>query len=647
MNISLRLPGADALYGNTLATLVSKDIRKKEFESQLREGPKKPVPFSIDEPVIYNPYPDFTSKDWKESHSASYVPCKGPTGELVDDILVFKGHPHDFPAAGFGSYDVLNLDGNLCFERETRLGIYGFSPVHKKDGQMIDWDNVNWGDLQRKCFEKNKGRFDVKGTPNPYIDTAYPELNKTAAEDASREHPLATLPDTDPSNEELRREKEHMRRRRTRRAIHYEVHENKSSTLKEPRTAILLRAYTGKKYTDNDKQNIRSIVSELSLRTGGQFHVFLWVQVREAVDSIWDDEETYQLVLNESVPREFHGMTKLWNDEAVWKLYPAMQDENSKSVHTAQWLSVQKFSQDHPEYNYVWNWEMDARYTGHHYDLLGKLEQFAKKQPRRGLWERNERYYIPSLHGDYDTDFRKEVEERSGKETVWGPPPLPFIRPIGPKPPVSNPENDNYEWGVGEDADVITIGPIFNPVDSNWVIANHVWGYSDETHGPLDLPRRTTIITQSRVSKRLLDIMHVENSRGNHVASEMTPQTVALLHGLKAVFAPHPVFFDRPWNGTFLDKWFNPGPKGVAGGTGSAMGWGREKRYQGSTWYYRTEPPMRMYNHWIGYEDWDMGGPKWERKHGRPCLPPIMLHPIKDVAVTEPGFRSHYDLAFG
>ncbi|CRK23082.1 hypothetical protein BN1723_012892 [Verticillium longisporum] len=46
--------------------------------------------------------------------------------------------------------------------------------------------------------------------------------------------------------------------------------------------------------------------------------------------------------------------------------------------------------------------------------------------------------------------------------------------------------------------------------------------------------------------------MHVENLRGNHIASEMTPQTVALLHGLKTVFAPHPVWFDRPWNGHTL-----------------------------------------------------------------------------------------------
>lgn len=52
-------------------------------------------------------------------------------------------------------------------------------------------------------------------------------------------------------------------------------------------------------------------------------------------------------------------------------------------------------------------------------------------------------------------------------------------------------------------------------------------------------------------------------TQGNHVSSEMTPQTVALLHGLKAVFAPIPMFFDRDWQGESLQKFFNPGPVSI------------------------------------------------------------------------------------
>ncbi|KAF6835428.1 hypothetical protein CPLU01_04299 [Colletotrichum plurivorum] len=618
-----RLPGNDAIYGNTLNSLTNKENRSAEHAASLRDAGAEERAYTNQRPVAYNPYPDYNSEEWNKTHRAPYVPCIGATGEVVEDLLVFKGHPEKFPATGFGSFDVLNMDGNICYERETRLGPYGLVPQLSKAGLRIDWDNINWGDLQEKCVERNAARFDLEGKPNPYIKTAYPDIAEKYGADVD--------------DEEV--EKRGFSKSK----------DAKKTKAHDPRTAVLLRSYTGKKYSENDKQVIRALVSELSLRSGGEFQIFLLLHVKEQELDILNDEATYQYVLNEHVPLEFHGITKLWNDKSVWDTYTALTDDNERSVHSAQWLSVQKFSQDHPEFDFIWNWEMDARIIGHHYDFLKRLEDFAKKQPRRGLWERNERYYIPDYHGDYDNDFRKDVEKRTRGNQVWGPPKLPFINPVGPKPPVENPEKEPYKWGVGEDADMITVGPIFNPINSSWIISDHIWGYRDDAHPDpaKTLPRRTTIVTQSRVSKRLLDIMHVENLRGNHIASEMTPQTVALLHGFKTVFAPHPTWFDRPWNGTFLAKWFNPGPRGESGGEGSPMGWGRERRYQGMTWYYRAEPPPRLYNNWIGYEDTKYGGKEWERTHGRPCLPPMILHPIKEVKPTEPGFASKFELFYG
>ncbi|TDZ27079.1 hypothetical protein Cob_v000489 [Colletotrichum orbiculare MAFF 240422] len=611
-----KLPGNDDLYGNTINSLTQKENRSAEHAGALHDAGAQEVAYSNQRPVAYNPYPDYNSDEWNKTHRAAYVPCAGATGETVEDLLVFKGHPEKFPKTGFGSFDVLNMDGNICYERETRLGPYGLLPQLSKAGLRIDWDNINWGDLQEKCVLRNAARFD-DGKPNEYIKTAYPGIAEKHARDVEKRG--------------------------------FAKSKDSKSKKADTRTAVLLRSYTGKKYSENDKQVIRALISELSLRSGGEFQVFLLLHVREQELDILNDEATYQYVLNEHVPLEFHGITKLWNDKAVWDLYTALTDDNERSVHSAQWLSVQKFSQDHPEFDFIWNWEMDARIVGHHYDFLKRLDEFAAKQPRRGLWERNERYYIPEFHGDYDNDFRKDVEMRTRGNQIWGPPKLPFINPVGPKPPVDNPEKDNYKWGVGEDADMITVGPIFNPINSSWIISDHIWGYKDEAHPDpaKTLPRRTTIVTQSRVSKRLLDIMHVENLRGNHIASEMTPQTVALLHGFKTVFAPHPTWFDRPWNGTFLAKWFNPGPRGESGGEGSPMGWGRERRYQGMTWYYRAEPPARLYNNWIGYEDTAYGGKEWERTHGRPCLPPMILHPIKEVKPTDPGYKTKFELFYG
>ncbi|GAB0134985.1 hypothetical protein EsDP_00003337 [Epichloe bromicola] len=619
-----KLASSNLVYGNTLRQLVMKDNRTEQQKKMLHEDPSVKSDLTDEQPVRFDPYPEYNSDEWKKAGHAPYVPCKGPTGEIVEDLLVFRGRPARWPQPKFGSYDLFGIDPNLCWERDTRLGQYGLWEMKKRVGgsyETLNWDNVNWGELQQHCVKQNAARFNMAVEKNnPFLNN-YPETRQ----------PAGPPSETEAEAPKIKGRSSNMKQ---------------AEVTKESRTALLLRSYTGMKYSDNDRQVIRALVSELSLKTGGQYEVFLLVQSKNQSLPIFDDEELYQSVLKENVPAEFHDITVLWNDQQVWDLYPAITDEYARTVHSAQWLSVQKFSQDHPQFDHFWNWEMDFRYTGHHYDLLEGLSSFAKKQPRKYLWERNERFYIPEHHGDYDTTFRQSVAKQHGNDTIWGAPELPFVKPVGPKPPVPYQE-DNYDWGVGEEADFITVSPMFDPVDSQWIISSHVWGYNDETHASADLPRRTTIVTQSRISKRLLDIMHVENMRGHHVASEMTAQTVALLHGLKTVYAPHPVFMDRDWKGGFLNNWFNPGPNGESGGRGSPMGWGRERRFQGTTWYYRAEPPNRLYNNWMGWADTGIGGHEWEAEHGRPCLPSVMLHPIKNTNPTSLDYKSGFDLLVG
>ncbi|KAK3351513.1 hypothetical protein B0H65DRAFT_506908 [Neurospora tetraspora] len=585
-------PDAGAIYGNTLETLIDKEKRTAQQKKFLtRTGSK--VPYSLDKPYIFNPYPQYNSRT-----------CLGPTGKEVEDIHVFKGHPARFPESGFGSYEVLGIDKNLCFERETRLGPYGVAPVEDKDGQPVDWDKVDWGGLQLQCLEKNKGRFATEHPANSFSDS-----NSGFHVATEREHRADGPTDSIPNNT----------KRWWTPKKQYGSPTNMTgrtdTSVTEPKSAVLLRSYTGKKYTENDKQVIRSMVTELSLRTGGQYQVFLFVHVKEDRD-IWSDDKAYEEVLDTAVPVEFRGMTVLWDEASMKLVYPKLSKEAIR-VHNAQFLSVQVF-----------------------------MQKFREKQPRKGLWERNERFYIPSYHGDYDTEFRKSVKQAAGQDSIWGAPNLPVVNPIGPKPPVSTPELDRYEWGVGEEADLITLSPMFNPIDSNWVLRDQVWGYQSDAFSGKDLPRRATIITQARLSRKLVDVMHAENLKGNHVGSEMVAPTTALIHGLKAVYAPMPVFFDRPWNSTQLARWFNGGPRGQSGGLGSAMGWGREGRFQGATWYFRAVPPPRLYNNWMGYEDTGIGGAEWERSHGRPCLPAMFLHPLKDVRPTPKGYTSESKLPY-
>jgi hypothetical protein len=595
-----------AIYGNTLFNLTDTKMNKQN---------KPDVKY-------VNPYPDYNSPNWKKDHAGAYQPCDGPDGQ-IQDAIAYQGHHPIFQSPPIGSYSTLNIDHNLCFERESRLHPYGYiddSEEFETLEKRRIWEDVKWGQMQDQCAQKNWNRFLGSGKSNWKRE----DLGWRTGIDETPEAELSMTPTT-PENGTAR-------------------------------SAVVIRVWEGKEFTEDDKQTTRSLITELNLRSGGEYQVFLLMHIKNNTHPFWDNETIYRETIQENVPSEFWDMTVLWSEAKMREWYPLVPEDGT-TVHQAQYFPVQKFAQEHPEFEYIWNWEIDSRYTGHNYDLLEKLAVFSKHQPRKYLWERNERYYIPSIHGDYNTAFRKSVEESAPVgDTVWGPAPLVNITPTGPLPPVPNPSEDAYSWGVNEEADYISLAPIFNPEGSEWILKDNVWGYTLSS-----TPRRTNIGTQSRLSRRLLNAMHIENLKGNQACSEMTAATVALLHGFKAVFAPIPVFFDRAWRGESLQKYFNPdeGRGGGSGGQDSAFGWGNERRFNGSTWYYRATPPQRLYNNWLGWEDSGIGGPdvrilsvlslhlwsytnvlQWEHIYGKTCLPPLLLHPVKDVVKPPPGYSS-------
>jgi hypothetical protein len=664
--------GVDAIYGTTLKTLNDTGAHEG-FKAAALTPTQFWSTYSDARPYIYNPYPAYNSKAWKTISKGTYKPCFGPKGEIAD-LKVYSGHADIFGEGLLGSYIPLDIDSNLCFERETRLGPYGFRenspnvpPTSKGDAKeeeiekrSDDWDIIDWGLLQQQCLEKNANRYESvfqhqqivdhvngKATSSRYKnstrkarrlstrqskDTVETSQNKEAPptkvvgeandvddQDNGGTHPKYKVPVVTHGEKEAAALKHALPAVGGEHNTKDPITDNSSVTIEDeelaaqkatseimtkikPRTAVLIRSSTGQNYSENDKENLRAMISELALRSGAEYEIFLLVQVKDDTIPIWTDPKMYKKVVQENIPKEFWNMTVLWNDAEMKELYPLIPVEVN-NARQSQWLSVQKFSQDHPEFEFFWNWEFDIRYTGHYYNLLEKLSMFAESQPRKYLWERNERYYIPSFHGRY-SKFLRTVEAISGSNTVWGPPPHPDIAPTGPPKPDAGPSDDKYSWGVGEAADYISLAPIFNPVNTSWVERDDVWGY-----GGLATPRRASISTASRFSKKLLNTMHSENLKGNHLGSGMAPQTVSLLHGLKAVFAPIPMFFDKPWSGESLERFFNPGPKGVSGTTGeSPFSLGRESRFQGSTWHFQADPPMRLYNNWLGLEDHNVGG---------------------------------------
>lgn len=578
-------------------------------------------------------------------------------------VSAYPGVPKGFPEPDSGSYEAVGLDKDVCFDRYSRLGVYGLNAD-------IDFSQTHWFDLQNTCVDRNKDRF---------ADSTTPRIGPGSS--SSAEEKQAPVTDTDVSYKK--------------------------------RTAILIRTWDAYEYRENDIQAVRSMITELNLLSGGEYHVFLFVNIKDASLPVFTDRAVHDDLLKKYVPEELRDIAVLWTEAICNTWYPNV---GIWEVYFQQWMPLQWFSQTHPEFEYIWNWEMDARYIGNHYHFLEGVASFAKKQPRKHLWERNSRYYFPRVHGSYE-NFTRETnriaESSPHVQAVWGPQPWTSNQiPVGPTPPHSE-SSDAYTWGVGEEADFITLLPMWDPRETWWSYRDKLWGYpnsedsTDERPYP-HVPRRTFINTLARLSKGLLDSMHRENLAGVSMASEMWPSSTALHHGLKAVYAPHPIWFSQIWPDSYLDPVFNadgwgagskPGygfiddgrgrgfvpereEAGMAqngtgpNGEGLEGRWGqerdapynpdREHNFGGWSWYFWSDFPKVLYWRWLGWKagfaivtiegssstddlrdvEWSevcrsfvvaflimyvLTLSQWEEKNGRLCYPAMLLHPVKNV----------------
>ncbi|KAK7756086.1 hypothetical protein SLS62_002029 [Diatrype stigma] len=424
------------------------------------------------------------------------------------------------------------------------------------------------------------------------------------------------------------------------------------------RTAVVIRLFTGFKWTRHTILNFRAMISELNLKSGGEYDVHFLLHVHDDDAPIWADDATVQNILDNNVPKEFHGLCTLWSVAQMKLYYPGNfgstfdnpSNDDIHGVYRSAHMPLQYFAINHPEYAHFWNWEMDMRWTGSYYELFDRMGKWAAKQSRQGMWERSAKYYIPALHGDWD-NFTKSVEEEtlaSGRQPVFGP--VTFPGKISLRhgedflPDSCHDQPDLSKCGVGEDADIITLNPLFDAEDSGWVFSGDITGYDTKLSKP---PRRSCIVTASRLSRRLLSVMHEETWRMHHsMFSEMFPPTMAFHHGLKAVYAPHPVYLDRAWPTKNIDKAFNGGRDHSTSGHGSPFDLMNEHNFKGTSWYYNSEFAGLLWRQWLGYAQKDgrndngghadegtlRGGQQEEEdpsSSGRLCLRSMLVHPIK------------------
>ena len=642
-----------------------------------QRGMQKPFPKSI----VLDLYPEYQSI----AYTSEYVEkqeCLLDTENLIriPQVHSYEGVPKGQPDAVMGSNDVLGLRNDVCFERYGRLGPYGYGYSIRRGGTgaglsgeregademwtapssipEVDFSKIQWAQAQHSCALKNSLRFvTVANSTNDHLkffqrdegegsDATY-EASTTNQRDNTTT--ISNEPSGNPAN-------------------------NKSLKLL-PRNAVVIRTWWDHKYSVDDIIYLRSMIAELSLLSGGEYTVHFLIHVKDDNVPIWAEKKIYDRVLENALPAEFRGMGVLWSERQMGLIYGGLQESFFRElpvhgVYRSQYMALQYFSHQHPEYDYFWNWEMDVRYTGHWYHFFDRVQQWTRNQPRKGLWERNGRFYVPSVHGSWE-DFKQmiRVQTEMGTESpnnIWsglkagaadvpgspqGQSDTPIWGPEGPEdmlkveddptPPTTH-EKDKYSWGVGEEADFITFSPLFDPDGTTWFYVEDVTGYNISRGLP---PRRATIGTSSRLSRRLLQTMHRETVlERHHMFTEMWPASIALHHGYKAVYAPHPVYIDRRWPTQYLAGVMNGGRNGASGGARTSVYGGREHNFKGTTWFYDAGFSPNLWRRWLGYKVDNDGGEQEElAEEGRMCLPGMLLHPVKNVNMVVEGAKTRED----
>ncbi|CAG8048752.1 unnamed protein product [Penicillium salamii] len=574
--------------------------------------------------MINDPYPDYETAQWKSISKAPYEACRGPHGGLLsrkDEDLMMSGYPRNtsnFPTPIFGSYEAWGLNQSLCADRYSRYGAYGFlqgndstriqnwnDTFGSDQAAEIDWEGVDWSNLQDDCLQRNRKRYRMTETSGGRLVALYKSLDSD-----SQNSPMPV---------------------------------NGTGNIAQSRTAVVLRSWIGMKYTKNDLYHIRSMIMELSLFSGGEYEVILLIDCQDEELPAEKDSAAWEVFRQKHLPQELRGLAMFFNTKMLGDWYPDID------IHVAilqYFQPTQIFSQLHPQYDYVWQFEMDSRYTGHMYDLLHRATDFAKGQPRKYLWERNSHFYIPTVHGRWEEFIQKVDREMSGHDSVWGPVPVEGLNVEGnaSMPPVAHPDDEPGTWGVGEEADLITWLPHFNPVDTEWPFRDRVFNFPQDQ----ETPRWAAVVAMSRISSKLLGLLHKDKVQsGVGLASEMSPISWALYYGLKAVQIPHPIYHDFHWDPVELNLCANPGEPGkVNAGKDSIWSWGqRDDIILNSTFMFNSKFAEKLYRAWLGYdgaEEVSFYRPffrncncidyvQWETRNPPLCLPPIFLHPVKNL----------------
>jgi len=393
------------------------------------------------------------------------------------------------------------------------------------------------------------------------------------------------------------------------------------------RTALVIRSWDTYNYTSRDLVSIRSMIAETSLGSGGQYKTFLLVHVKDKEKKIFDSPEIYLSLLEEVAPPELHNITVLFNTALLEKWY---KNVTVTTPEFQMYQALQLFSQAYDEFDNYWEIEMDVRYTGNTLEYMESLSTFARNEPRKQAWERSSYFYFEKVHGTYQ-EFMSSVNNSVAGAGQWGPHRLPDIEPAGPTPPSVRPEDDDFTWGVGEDADVIVTHPCANgELEEDWVYRDWIGGFLNKTA----TPRLVCPPAVARASWNLLNAIHYsQKTKGLRVPTEATLASFALWNGFKLSHPPQ-VWWQNPQRDVIeMDEFFNGGPprpgRSRAHGDGVYKQGGKDHITMTASFWWSSAFPRVIFSAWMG-ESEDKELPYLLREHeGQVWAPNMALHPVK------------------
>jgi len=294
---------------------------------------------------------------------------------------------------------------------------------------------------------------------------------------------------------------------------------------------------------------------------------------------------------------------------------------------------MQLLALHYPEFDHFWQIEMDVRFLGDAGKYLDALARTARNDPRKQALERSMFWHMISEIGSFGELARAVDEVNAGGSFAWGPLPVPEISPIGPEPPVADPRDDDFQWGVGEEADAIVTSYCMNAdkPGNTWSFRDWMGGLSTDPKPP----RFYCPPAIQRASRNLLFVIHqAQLEQGIYVPSEATLPTFALWHGLKLSFPQHPVFHREKDDFEMKPQWWRGGPQKSSTGLGPDEP--SHPRGLGLTFWWESDWPREIFSHFMGV------APKGEPRpwllydlDGKIWAPNVVLHPVKHLPEDE------------